>query len=76
MASLSTLNVAAQLAVPDALRARGMALYTAVFYGCLTLGSLLWGQVATHLHLTGALLLAATGMLLALLAARRFALHT
>ena len=61
IAALSSLNVAAQLAVPDWVRARGMALYTTVFYGCLALGSLLWGQVATHLRLTGALLLAAAG---------------
>jgi MFS family permease len=46
LASLSSLNVAAQLAMSEPLRARGMALYTAVFYGCLAGGSLLWGQVA------------------------------
>lgn len=75
LASLSTLNVAAQLAVPDGLRARGMALFTAVLYGCLALGSLLWGQVATHLHLTGALLVAAAGLLGALEVARRLPLR-
>jgi predicted MFS family arabinose efflux permease len=75
LASLSTLNVAAQLAVPDALRGRGMALYTSVFYGCLTIGSLLWGQVATHLNLTWALLAAAACMLVALPVARRLRLH-
>lgn len=74
LACLSSLNVSAQLAVSDALRARGMALYTSVFYGCLALGSLLWGQVATHLHLDGALLLAAGGALAALLLARRLPL--
>ena len=42
------LNVAAQLAVPDWVRARGMALYTSVFYGCLALGSLFWGQLASQ----------------------------
>jgi predicted MFS family arabinose efflux permease len=71
LASLSSLMVAAQLAVPDGLRARGMALFTAVFYGGLAAGSLLWGQIATHLHLTGALLIAAGGMVLALPIARR-----
>ncbi len=70
IASLSSLNVAAQLAVPDWIRARGMALYTAVFYGCLAAGSLLWGQVATRLTLSAALLLAAGGALLALPLAR------
>ncbi len=75
LASLSSVIVAAQLAVPDALRARGMALFSAVFYGCLALGSLLWGQVATHLHLTGALLVAAGGMLAAWPIARRLPLR-
>jgi hypothetical protein len=75
LTSLSTLNVAAQLAVPDGLRARGMALFTAVFYGCLAIGSLLWGQIATHLHLTGALLASAAGLVTALLLARQLPLR-
>ena len=58
--------MSAQLAVPDWARARGMALYTSVFYGCLALGSLLWGQVASHSSLGAALLLAAGGALLGL----------
>jgi predicted MFS family arabinose efflux permease len=66
IASLSSLNVAAQLAVPDFIRARGMALYTAVFYGCLAAGSVLWGQVATWHSLAPALLMAAAGALLAM----------
>jgi predicted MFS family arabinose efflux permease len=74
LACLSTLNVAAQLAVPDALRARGMALYTAVLFGSLAVGSLIWGQVATHLHLDGALLLAAAMALLGLIPARKLPL--
>ncbi len=61
LATLSSLNVAAQLAVPDFMRARGMALYTAVFYGCLALGSIGWGQIATHTSLPFALLLSAAG---------------
>jgi predicted MFS family arabinose efflux permease len=71
IASLSSLNVAAQLAVPDAMRARGMALYTAVFYGCLATGSIFWGQVATHLGLSAALLLSACGAVIGLLPAAR-----
>jgi predicted MFS family arabinose efflux permease len=75
LACLSALNVAAQLAVPDALRARGMALYTAVLFGGLAAGSLLWGQVATHTSVTGALLLASGGALAGLALARRLPLH-
>jgi predicted MFS family arabinose efflux permease len=75
LVSLSSVIVAAQLAVPDELRGRGMAMFSAVFYGCLAVGSLLWGQVATHLSLAQALLLAATGALLSLLLARRLPLR-
>jgi len=75
IASLSSLNVAAQLAVPDAMRARGMAMYTSVFYGCLAVGSVFWGQVATHLGLTNALLLAAGGAILGLFPATRLSVR-
>jgi MFS family permease len=71
IASLSSLNVAAQLAVPDAMRARGMALYTSVFYGCLAVGSIFWGQVASHLGLSAALLLSAGAAVIGLLPASR-----
>ena len=70
IASLSSLNVAAQLAVPDWARGRGMALYTAVFYGCLAVGSIAWGQVAEHIGLTATLLIAAAGAVLCLMPAR------
>jgi predicted MFS family arabinose efflux permease len=69
IAALSSLNVAAQLAVPDWVRARGMAMYTTALYGCLALGSIVWGQVATYINLTPTLLVAAglalAGLLLA-----------
>jgi hypothetical protein len=75
LACLSTLNVAAQLAVPDALRARGMGLYTTVLFGCLAGGSLLWGQIATQLSVPAALLLAAGFAIAGLLLARRLPLQ-
>jgi predicted MFS family arabinose efflux permease len=75
LASLSSVIVSAQIAVPDALRGRGMAMFSAVFYGCLAVGSLLWGQVATHLNLAAALLLAAGGALAGLLLAARLPLR-
>jgi predicted MFS family arabinose efflux permease len=75
IASLSSLNVAAQLAVPDSMRARGMALYTSVFYGCLAVGSIFWGQVASHLGLTAALLLSAGGAIIGLLPASRLSVR-
>src|SRR5205085_9588712 len=50
LAALSSLNVAAQLAVPASMRARGMAGYSAGFYGCLAPGSIGWGQILTDLR--------------------------
>jgi predicted MFS family arabinose efflux permease len=74
LASLSTLNVAAQLALGDAMRARGMALYSMVFYGCLAGGSLVWGQVATAVGVAATLLVAAALAVLALPVAARLPL--
>ena len=70
IAALSSLNVAAQLAVPDWVRARGMALYTTALYGSLALGSILWGQVATYLNLAPTLLIAAAAAMAGLLLTR------
>ncbi|MEO8307182.1 MAG: MFS transporter [Pseudomonadota bacterium] len=74
IASLSSLNVAAQLAVPDAMRARGMAMYSTVFYGCLAAGSIFWGQVATHLGLGAALFISACGAVIGLFPAARLSI--
>jgi MFS family permease len=43
---LATLNVSAQFALPEWVRGRGLAVYVTVFFGTLTLGSMVWGQVA------------------------------
>jgi predicted MFS family arabinose efflux permease len=53
-----------------------MALYTSVFYGCLALGSLFWGQLASRLGLTLTLSCAALGALLALALARNLPVRT
>lgn len=71
IAGLSSLNVAAQLAVPDWVRARGMALYTTTLYGSLAVGSMVWGQVATYLSLGPTLLIAAAGAVGGLALGRR-----
>ncbi|MEN9704571.1 MAG: hypothetical protein RLZZ393_450 [Pseudomonadota bacterium] len=74
LANFSSLNVAAQFAVTDAMRGRGMALFSSVFYGCLAFGSLFWGVVADRAGLPTALLLAAAGALAGLSLARRLPL--
>lgn len=64
IATLSSLMIAAQGALPDWVRARGLSLYLTVFAGAMALGSLGWGQLASQLDVTTALLVAAAGMLL------------
>jgi MFS family permease len=74
IAVITTLNVTAQSVLPDWVRARGLAVYLTVFFGAMTLGSALWGQVATLFDVPTALLAAAIGGTLAGLAALRVAL--
>jgi len=45
IAALATLSISTQVALPDWVRGRGLALYTTVFFGCLTLGSAAWGEI-------------------------------
>lgn len=66
IAVLSSLNVSAQLALPEWVRGRGLALYVTAFFGAMTFGSALWGQVAGVMGLPAAHLLAAAGALLAI----------
>jgi len=74
IASISTISVAAQLLLPDWVRARGLAAYNTVFYGALTLGSVCWGQLGERFGIEGALLTAAGGMLLCMGLVRRIRL--
>ena len=63
IAAISTFNVSAQLALPDWVRGRGLAIYVTVLFGALTIGSALWGEIAAHFGLPLAHLLAAFGAL-------------
>jgi predicted MFS family arabinose efflux permease len=76
IAALSTLNVSAQVALPDWVRARGLALFVTVFFGTMTLGSALWGQLAGMVGLPLTHLLAAAGALAAVPLAWRWKLQT
>lgn len=58
---LSTLQVAAQLALPNWVRSRGIAVFMMVFMGAMALGSLGWGKVAELTSINQALLYAAAG---------------
>ena len=64
IATLSSLNVSAQLALPEWVRGRGLAIYVTVFFGALTLGSVVWGEIAALVGLPIAHIAAAAGALL------------
>lgn len=66
IAVLTSLNVSAQTALPNWVRARGLAIFMMVFFGSMAAGSTLWGQVATLASVDFALLVAATGVLVAI----------
>ncbi len=63
---LTSLNVSAQTALPNWVRARGLAIYLMVFFGSMALGATVWGQVASQLSVPMALLIAAILLVLVL----------
>ncbi len=76
IAVLATLSVSAQVALPDWVRGRGLALYTTVFFGCLTLGSAAWGEIAVWVGLPNAHFIAAAGAIVAIPLTWRWKLQT
>jgi MFS family permease len=67
----NSLAIAAQVAMPDWVRARGMALYQMALMGGAAAGSLLWGQVAYWAGLRGSVLAAAGFGVVVLLLTRK-----
>jgi MFS family permease len=59
LVTLTTLNAAAQLHLPQWVRARGLSMYLLVFTGSQAFGSYLWGAIATRAGLDLALILSA-----------------
>ena len=76
IAVLSSLNVSAQVALPDWVRGRGLAMFVTVFFGAMTLGSAAWGQVAGIVGLPAAHFIAAAGALVAIPLTWRWKLQT
>jgi len=74
IAVLSSLNVSAQTVTPSWVRARVMAVYLLVFMGGLSAGSAVWGFVAARVGVSDALLFAAIGLFIGLVATWRFRL--
>ena len=76
IATLSSLNVSAQLALPEWVRGRGLAIYVTVVFGAMTLGSAVWGEIAHLTSLALAHYLAAAGLLLSIPLTLRYRLQT
>ena len=76
IAAVSSLNVSAQVALPDWVRARGLAMYVTVMFGALTIGSAIWGQLAVVAGVPAALLLAAAGAAIGIPLTWRWKLQT
>ncbi|MEA9389934.1 MFS transporter [Acerihabitans sp. TG2] len=74
IAILSTLNVGAQRSAARWVKARALAVYLTVFFGSMTAGSAIWGQLASKVNIQTSLLVAAIGMILASTTALRWKL--
>jgi MFS family permease len=75
VSALATLNLSAQLALPDWVRGRGLAIYIMVFYGSMSVGSALWGQLAAWAGLVNTHWIAAAAMMLAIMLSWRWKLQ-
>ncbi len=73
---LATLNVSAQVSLPRWVRGRGLATYATIMFGAMTLGSMVWGEVASFTNLPLALYIAAAGTNVAVLLLRRWKLES
>jgi hypothetical protein len=62
IAVMSSLNSGLQLALPNWVRARGLAYYLVVFQGAQAIGAVIWGTVADRTSATTALLVAAAAL--------------
>lgn len=76
IAAIATVNVSAQVALPDWVRGRGLAMDMTVLFGSITLGSVVWGEVAAVTNLSVSHLAAAAGILVAIPLTWRWKLQT
>lgn len=74
--ALSGLSVSAQLALPEWVRGRGLAMYVTVMFGALSVGSAIWGEIATRLGVPASLLIAAAGAVASIPLTRRWTVQT
>ncbi len=71
IAVMSSLNSGMQLALPNWVRARGLAYYLVVFQGAQVVGAIIWGSIADLSSATTALLIAAAVLTIGVLVGLR-----
>jgi len=76
IAVVANLNVSAQVTLPDWVRGRGLAMYVTFFFGTMTIGSVLWGEMAGLTGLPVTHFIAAAGALLAIPLTQHWKLQT
>jgi MFS family permease len=76
IAVLASLNVSVQVSLPDWVRGRGLAMFVTVFFGAMTAGSALWGQLGSVLGLPTAHFTAAVGAILGIAVTWRWKLQS
>jgi MFS family permease len=74
--ALTTFFVSAQVALPEWVRGRGLAVFLTVYFGALTLGSAVWGEVASLKGVPFALSAAGAGALIGMALTWRWKLQT
>jgi MFS family permease len=71
-----TTFMSAQVALPEWVRGRGLAIFLTVYFGAVTLGSAVWGKVASLGGLSTALYISAAGTILGIVLTWRWKLQT
>ena len=61
--------------MPDRVPARGLAIYLMVFFGSMSLGSILWGYLASEIGICPTMLVAASTLFLGALLSRKLPLN-
>ncbi len=74
--ALTILNVSAQVALPDWVRGRGLAIYVTTMFGAMSVGSVVWGQVAAIAGIPIAQFVAAATAIVAIPLVRPWAVQT
>jgi len=71
---LSSLQVAAQTALPGWVRSRGLAVFVMAFMGAMAMGSLVWGKIAELFSISQSLQIASVGAVIAIVLTWRWKL--